>query len=50
MEGLVRWMREVLDSEPAEDAVRLREVFLDTLRYEYMFWEMAYGEEGWPQE
>jgi len=41
-------MRETLDSEPPEDADRLRGIFLDVLRYEYMFWEMAYDGEGWP--
>ena len=50
LEGLVRWMRETLDGETAEDGERLGEVFLDCLRYEFMFWEMAYNGEGWPQE
>ena len=50
LEGLVRWMREVLDAEPPEDEERLRGIFLDILRYEYMFWEMAYGGEEWPGE
>lgn len=48
LEGLVRWMREALDSELPEDADRLREIYQDVLRYEFMFWEMAYNGEGWP--
>ena len=33
---------------PAEARPRLQEVFRTSLRYEYMFWEMAYHGEEWP--
>lgn len=31
-----------------EERVRCREHFLVSSRYEYLFWEMAYGGEAWP--
>ena len=46
---LVSWMRGVLDSAEVTDAGRLKELFLSTLRYEYLFWEMAYRGERWPE-
>ena len=33
---------------PANAQPRIQEVFRTTLRYEYMFWEMAYHGEAWP--
>ena len=35
------------DCSPAERAA-MREAFLVSSRYEYMFWDMAYRREGWP--
>ncbi len=31
-----------------EDRKELERIFLDCLRYEYLFWEMAYRGEAWP--
>ena len=48
LEGFVTWMRDVLDSAAVADVATLEEIFLSTLRYEYLFWEMAYTGERWP--
>jgi thiaminase/transcriptional activator TenA len=49
---LAAWLRHVLDrlaghATPATQA-RLTRLFLDSCRYEYLFWEMAYRQETWP--
>ena len=36
-----------LEAGPAELAA-MREAFLISSRYEFMFWEMAYNMEQWP--
>jgi thiaminase/transcriptional activator TenA len=46
--GFVAWMRRTLDSVPNPDIPQLRRTFRDTLRYEYLFFEMAYHGESWP--
>ena len=33
---------------PSQAHPRIQEVFLSTLRYEFLFWEMAYHGEQWP--
>ncbi|MBP1964124.1 thiaminase II [Paenibacillus aceris] len=52
--GLAQWCIELLDQltegKPESELVRLEEIFLNTTRYEYLFWEMAYRMEGWPAE
>ena len=44
----VAWMRRTLDSAPNPNIPRLRRIFRDTLRYEYLFFQMAYNGESWP--
>ena len=49
---VARWMREVVDrcaktAGQAEKA-RMKEAFLISSQYEWMFWEMAWKEEQWP--
>ena len=46
----VAWLRGALDREavPARRE-RLQRVFADVLRYEWLFWEMAYRGEQWPR-
>jgi thiaminase/transcriptional activator TenA len=44
----VNWMRRALDSAPDPNIPRLRCIFRDTLRYEYLFFQMAYHGESWP--
>jgi thiaminase/transcriptional activator TenA len=48
----VEWLGATLDrlveGQPATELARLRQIFLTTVRYEYMFWEMCYRQEQWP--
>lgn len=52
--GLAQWCIGLLDQltegKPESELARLEEIFLNTTRYEYLFWEMAYRMEGWPAE
>ena len=49
LEGFVTWMRRTLDGADIGDASGLERVFGDVLRYEFLFWEMAYRGEEWPK-
>jgi thiaminase/transcriptional activator TenA len=46
----VAWLRQEVDSAQVspEDRSRLQNIFRDVLRYELLFWEMAYKGEQWP--
>ena len=50
--ALAAWLRNLLDrlaSDAAADRQsRLSRLFADSCRYEYLFWDMAYRQEGWP--
>ncbi len=48
LEEFVRWARERVDQSPANEHPFLERAFLTALRYEYLFWEMAYRGESWP--
>ncbi len=50
MQDLVSWLRHTVDTTPVTlaDRVRLQRIFRDVLRYEFLFWEMAYQDERWP--
>ncbi|TDG00272.1 thiaminase II [Paenibacillus piri] len=47
------WCIELMDrlAEGKSDAelARLEEIFLNTTRYEYMFWDMSYNGQMWPE-
>jgi thiaminase/transcriptional activator TenA len=50
--ALATWLRALLDrlarhAAPAEQE-RLTRLFIDSCRYEYLFWDMAYRQETWP--
>ena len=50
--ALARWARSLADrlaneATPAE-VDRMEEAYLTSLRYEYLFWDMAYKLESWP--
>ena len=50
--SLADWARSLADglaekASPGEVA-RMEEAYLTSLRYEYLFWDMAYNLEGWP--
>ena len=51
MTGFVAWMRQTVDDATitAADRTRLQRIFRDVLRYELLFWEMAYRGEEWPE-
>ena len=50
MTGFVGWLRRMVDEAPVTEAdrSRLQRIFQDVLRYELLFWEMAYRGEQWP--
>ena len=47
----VTWLRRTVDSAQVtqEDRARMQSIFRDVLRYELLFWEMAYKGEQWPE-
>lgn len=51
---LTRWCINLLDNlttgKPDRELAKLEEIFLNTTRFEYMFWQMAYNEEMWPTD
>ena len=51
MSGFVSWLRSVVDgSAPTpEQRGKLQGIFLNVLRYEYQFFDMAYRGEKWPE-
>lgn len=51
MQDFVGWLRHTVDSAPVsqDDRSRLQGIFLDVLRYELQFWEMACQDEQWPE-
>ena len=50
MVDFVGWLRSTVDQAEltAAGRSRLQRIFLDVLRYEHLFWEMAYSDEQWP--
>ncbi len=51
MSGFVSWLRRMVDgcNPPPEQREKLQEIFLNVLRYEYQFFDMAYRGEMWPE-
>ena len=51
MTDFVDWLRRTVDfaSVTPADHTRLQNIFRDVLRYELLFWEMAYQGEDWPE-
>ena len=49
--GFVDWLRRTVDAYPVTPAgrSRLQTIFRDVLRYEFLFWEMAYRGEDWQE-
>ena len=48
----VNWLsstiNELATGKPADELLKMEELFIITARYEYLFWEMAATEETWP--
>jgi thiaminase (transcriptional activator TenA) len=51
---LAQWCIELFDDlttgKPETELTKLEEIFLNTTRFEYMFWDMAYKQEMWPTD
>lgn len=51
--SLAKWCIGLLDQlaegKPQRELDRLEEIFLHTTQFEYLFWDMAYREELWPE-
>jgi len=49
---LATWLRDLLDRlathTSTAEQTRLMRLFVDSCRYEYLFWDMAYRQETWP--
>ena len=49
-----QWCIELLDKlaegKSESELVQLEKIFLNTTRFEYMFWDMAYHQEMWPTD
>lgn len=49
---LATWCIDLMDElaagKPEAELAKLEEIFLNTTRFEYMFWDMAYNEAMWP--
>jgi thiaminase/transcriptional activator TenA len=48
LEEFVGWAKERIDNSPVGERASIEQTFLVTLRYEYLFWDMAYQGESWP--
>ncbi|UOE93021.1 thiaminase II [Alkalihalobacillus sp. LMS39] len=51
---LADWLIDLLDELatglPESQLEKLEEIFLNTSRYEYMFWDMSYNKDMWPTD
>lgn len=51
---LTKWTINMLDhlaeGKPEKELAHLEDMFLNTTRFEYMFWDMAYKKEMWPTD
>ncbi|WP_134701896.1 thiaminase II [Ammoniphilus sp. YIM 78166] len=49
---LAQWCIELMDQlaegKPERELEKLEEIFLNTTRFEFMFWDMAYRKDMWP--
>ena len=49
--GLAQWLRDFIDRETvglsSESLVVLSDIFIQSSRYEYLFWDAAYRMETW---
>jgi thiaminase/transcriptional activator TenA len=52
--ALANWCIELLDEltegKPETELLQLEQIFLNTTRFEYMFWDMAYNQRMWPED
>ncbi|MED3661103.1 thiaminase II [Ureibacillus sp. FSL K6-8385] len=43
-------LNELAEGKPESELLRLEDIFLNTTRFEYMFWDMAYRKQMWPMD
>lgn len=48
VEEQINRLDEIAETVSDKDRLRMKELFMTSSRYEYMFWEMAYRQEQWP--
>lgn len=52
--ALAEWciglMDDLTEGKSQQEVAKLEEIFLNTTRYEYMFWDMAYNKQMWPMD
>lgn len=46
----INLLDELAEGKPERELKNLEEIFLNTTRFEYMFWDMAYNKEMWPMD
>ncbi|WP_078409830.1 thiaminase II [Priestia abyssalis] len=44
----INLLDDLADGKPEEELAKLEDIFLNTTRFEYMFWDMSYNEAMWP--
>ena len=53
-EELAKWCIDLLDEltegKPESELAKLEEIFLNTTRFEYMFWDMSFNQAMWPTD
>ncbi len=47
---LIDLLNRLAEGKPESELVKLEEIFLNTTRFEYMFWDMSYHEQMWPTD
>ncbi|TYR75874.1 thiaminase II [Rossellomorea vietnamensis] len=47
---LISLLNRLAAGKSEEELMRLEEIFLNTSRFEFMFWDMAWNEEMWPAD
>ncbi|GAK07714.1 thiaminase II [Geomicrobium sp. JCM 19038] len=45
---LINLLDELAQYKSEKELDKLEQIFLNTSRYEYLFWDMSYKQEGWP--
>ncbi|CAM3814307.1 thiaminase II [Aeromicrobium ponti] len=46
----IRLMDKAANGKSEEELLKLENIFLNTTRFEYMFWDVAYNKEMWPTD
>jgi thiaminase/transcriptional activator TenA len=46
----IRLMDKAVNGKSEEELLKLENIFLNTTRFEYMFWDAAYNKEMWPTD